>query len=1613
MKEKFGSAVGSMAKRIVYLDTEINREGQVCDIGAVDDRNAVFHSPDRTALLSYLEGADILCGHNLIHHDLVHLGLGDRFICLDTLYLSPLLFPRRPYHALLKDDKLQVEEINNPVNDAMKARDLFLDEVRAYRQLPEIQRSIYAALLRNQIEFRGFFGLLEKETDRPSLVSDIRDAYQGSLCENAPLQDLIRETPVELAYALALIATEDPSSVPPHWVLFAYPRVESVLQKLRSRPCGQCAYCRTYLSPKAQLRHFFGYQEFRTFEGEPLQQKAVEAAASGESLLAVFPTGGGKSITFQLPALMEAQAVHGLTVVISPLQALMKDQVDQLRERGINSAVTINSSLDPVELAEAIRQVEDGSASLLYISPEKLRNFTTERLLLGRQVVRFVIDEAHCFSAWGQDFRVEYLYIAEFIREYQDKKHLKDAIPVSCFTATAKQKVISDICEYFRKELSLHLSLFTTQAERKNLHYAVRKLENPEEKYALLRAELLRHDCPAIVYTSTTRRTEQLASRLSQDGIDALPYHGKMESRQKNRNQEAFLSGEVRVMVATSAFGMGVDKPDIGLVIHYDISDSLENYVQEAGRAGRDPSLQADCYVLFCTQDLDAHFLRLNQTKLTMNQIQQIWKAVKDLTRERKSISVSPLELARAAGWSEMQDMETRVRAAVNALEVSGYLRRGKNMPHVYGTGLRVSSMQEASERISASARLGEEEKGHARRIMSALIGKRSRARAGGDAESRVDYLAEHLGLTRRQVVDIVNMLRQEGMIADSKDMTAFIASPESERNALRQLEELSLLELMILSKVPEEGVTVNLKQWNEEAQQQGLRGSSMRSIRRLLAFMAARNLMDVQEDAGNRLCSIVPRTDMGTILQRQSRRTGLCRFIINALYQSLAGTQENQAEVQFSLVGLYEAFCEQMPLDMRGQKTELKDVEEAILFLSRMGILSMEGGFLIQYNTLQLERLRMDNRVRYKQEDYRQLNEHYSQKAQQIHIVEEYASLMVRDLDQALVFVRDYFAMPYRGFVEKYFSGEREEEIKRTLTREKFDRLFGMLSPCQMEIIRDKTSPVIVVAAGPGSGKTTLLAHKLASLLLLEEVRHEQLLMLTFSRAAATAFKKKLLELIGGSANFVEIKTFHSYAFDLLGRMGTLETSDTVVREAAALLREGGAERDRTAKACLVIDEAQDMDEDEFSLVQAIMECNEGMRVLAVGDDDQNIYAFRGSDSAYMKRLLQVSGSRLYEMTDNFRSAAPVVAAAEQFVRTLPSRMKHLPLRAAREGEGKVLLTVHPGEWFEEALIAEIASNQAEGQTAVLTSTNEEALTVLGLLQLAGIRARLIQSMDGFRLGDLAEVRFFLSRLDALCPGAVLAVDVWERCVRELRERFARSLCLPNCLRMLSDFRETRRAMYRSDFEEFLSESRFEDFDESGQDAVIVTTVHKAKGREFDRVLLMQKTPVRTAEEKRRLYVGMTRARSALSLHVRRGAASFPGLVPVLDEKRYGEPVHLCLELSHRDVVLDFFRGETGPMPRVQSGTMLEIRDGYGLADGRRVLKLSRRACQQLEGLRMRGIEIASARVRFAVLWHPKEEEACWALLPTLLLERQEAVPPGTAEKRQGGGPEKMTNRL
>ena len=327
------------------------------------------------------------------------------------------------------------------------------------------------------------------------------------------------------------------------------------------------------------LKQYWGYDSFRD-----LQEEIITSIGEGKDTLGLMPTGGGKSITFQVPALAQS----GLCIVITPLIALMKDQVQNLRKRGIK-ALAIYSGMTRQEIVTALENCIFGDYKFLYISPERLDTEIFRIKLRSMKVSMITVDESHCISQWGYDFRPAYLNIAE-IRE------LLPGVPVLALTATATPEVVKDIQSRlnFREE-----NVFRMSFERKNLAYIVRKTDN---KTGELLHILKRIDGSAIIYVRNRRRTKEITELLMQEGITADFYHAGLDNAVKDLRQKRWQNGEIRVMVATNAFGMGIDKPDVRIVLHIDLPDSPEAYFQEAGRAGRD-GLKAYAVILYAKSD--------------------------------------------------------------------------------------------------------------------------------------------------------------------------------------------------------------------------------------------------------------------------------------------------------------------------------------------------------------------------------------------------------------------------------------------------------------------------------------------------------------------------------------------------------------------------------------------------------------------------------------------------------------------------------------------------------------------------------------------------------------------------------------------------------------------------------------------------------------------------------------------------------------------------------------------------------------------------------------------------------------------------------------------------
>ena len=821
--------------RCLSLDLEVGRQdGRIGAIGAVraDTSERLMHSGGGLAeallkLDELADGASFVLGHNLIAFDLPHLAAAKpelrllRLPAVDTLRLSPLAFPRHPYHHLVKhyqDGGLKRGRVNDPELDARLALEVFGDQQRALKRAPPDLLAAWHWLCTPKPEgadraLNEFFGEI-RQSSRPSereALAAISRRLEGAACTTYGREILAkpRECGWPLAYALAWLSVAGGNSVMPPWVRHQFPEAGHLVRRLRDLACADpgCAWCRERHDARKELKRWFGFDEFRSVpvddDGCPMQQAIVEAAMAGKHVLGILPTGTGKSLCYQIPALSRYDKTGALTVVISPLVALMADQVAGLEARGIGCCVTINGLLSMPERADALDRVRLGDAGIILISPEQLRARSLRRVLNQREIGAWVLDEAHCLSRWGHDFRPDYRYVGRFIRE----KAGDGAVPpVLCLTATAKPDVVEDIARHFRDRLGIELTVFDGGTERTNLAFEVIPTSGGE-KFAHIHQILMSHLPPetpggAIVYCATRNQSEEVAEYLQLKEVAADHFHAGLPPETKKNVQRRFIGGELRAIAATNAFGMGIDKPDVRLVIHADIPGSLENYLQEAGRAGRDRET-ARCVLLYAADDVERQFGMSARSRLTREEIHGILRALRNLNRKKRFDGDVVATAGEILGEDEEKAFErdsatddTRVRTAVAWLEEAELLKREENFVQIFPSSLRVDSAEEARKRLAGAA-ITETYRGQLQRIAETLI------EAGADEGVTTDELMGVSGLGSEGVRAALYDLERLGIASNDTVLTAFVHAGVK-RASLKRLEEAAALETALIAHMRE-----------------------------------------------------------------------------------------------------------------------------------------------------------------------------------------------------------------------------------------------------------------------------------------------------------------------------------------------------------------------------------------------------------------------------------------------------------------------------------------------------------------------------------------------------------------------------------------------------------------------------------------------------------------------------------------------------------------------------------------------------------------------------------------------------------------------------------------
>ena len=1554
---------GTFAPRCLSLDLEVGvRDRRIRAFAALrpdtGDR-LVFPGGDVAAALKKLdalaEGAAFLLGHNLIAFDLPHLKAVKpdlRLVGLpavDTLRLNPLAFPRNPYHQLVKhyqDGQLKHGRVNDPELDARLTLELFRDQWRALeraaRQSPYLVAAWHWLTTREgeRSGFNTFFSSLRGAL-RPS-DARAREAIRVRLAEAACRthgHEIVADPGRHgwaLAYALAWLSVSGGNSVMPPWVRHEFPEAGRIVRALRDTACTDpgCGWCRERHDARKELTRWFGFEDFRPepFEPDtrrPLQRSIVEAAMAGKHVLGILPTGTGKSLCYQIPALSRYDKTGALTVVISPLVALMADQVAGLEARGIVACVAINGLLSLPERADALDRVRLGDAGILIISPEQLRNRSLRRVLDQREIGAWVLDEAHCLSKWGHDFRPDYRYVGRFIREKAGEEPIP---PVLCLTATAKPDVVADIASHFRDELGIEITIFDGGTRRTNLEFVVVPTTGGEKLADLhqIIESNLPPDVPggAIVYCATRRRTEEVAEFLQEKGVSADYFHAGLPPESRKSVQQRFIEGELRAIAATNAFGMGIDKPDVRLVVHADIPGSLENYLQEAGRAGRDREA-ARCVLLYTQDDVERQFGMSARSRLTRREIHGVLRALRNLDRKKRLGGEVVATAGEILGEDDEDAFErdsatddTRVRTAIAWLEEAVLLTREENRTQVFPSSLRVGSVQEARARLERKD-MTDLYRGQLLSIAEALID------ADPDEGISTDELMGITGLTSERVRGALYDLERLGIASNDTALTAFVHAG-IERSSRRRLEEADGLEAALIEHLrtaaPDCGKgdssLLHLRVASQALRDSGEVDPLPERLWRILRSISFDGRGEGTGGGSLRVRKTDAETVQVTLLREWSaleetasrRREDAHRLLEHLLACLPPGSRGTDLLAETTLGRLLEALEADLVPKSRAKHPE-KLMERALLWLHEQEVIRLHKGLAVFRPAMTIKLEQETPRRGFAATDFQPLKLHYRGQVTQIHVMVEYARRGLEAMADALHLAMDYFSLGQGAFLRRWLP-DRDKEIERQTTPESWRAIVESLNnPAQQRIVADDREQTnVLVLAGPGSGKTRVLVHRIAYLVRARRENPRGILALAYNRHAAVEIRRRLADLIGDDARGVTVLTCHGLAMRLAGASfsGRAERPDgeafqEVMRQAVALLRgeglppeEADEQRDRLLAGFrwILVDEYQDIDSDQYALISALAgrtleDGDRKLTLFAVGDDDQNIYAFNGASVEFIRRFEADYGPKPEFLTANYRSTRHIIEAANALIEPARDRMKTGdPIRIDR-ARAK---SPPGGDW--RAL-----DPVAQGRVQILPARSDpiaQAREVMAeLLRLAELEP----GWDWSKCAVIAREWKYLEPVRAFCEARRIPAQMGnEEIPRFWRLRETRALV--EWLRgresrlvagtVLRDWLDKRP---RGPWIELLREAVDEHALETGggaevpvdhfvewlaewgrevrrrQRGLLLLTAHGAKGLEFDHVAVLDGGWDRAGEgedpdaPRRLYYVAMTRARQTLAL--------------------------------------------------------------------------------------------------------------------------------------------------
>lgn len=1560
----------------LLLDIEINEKNVIYAVGAVFQDHRLHFASGKTISKTQLAeidalaaGAQYILGHNLLAHDVPRLQDFDPGLqllkkpAIDTLYLSPLAFPENPYHRLVKDYQLVRDSINDPAQDAELAGKVFSEQWDEFHKQSENGSDapmLYRSFLRQDSDLAGTSDALGAMGIPLLEGDDLYEAFSwfakryACMAAVERMMDLLYDNSIahsSLAYLCAWLTVAGGNSVLPPWVRHRFPEVSNLLYQLREVDCGlaNCEYCQTHHNPRHFLQSFFGFEEFReqpaTVDGKSLQEEIVSTGHQNHTLFATLPTGAGKSLCYLLPALMRYQRRNMLTIVISPLQALMKDQVDNFsKQTGTKIAAALYGMLTMPERGEVQDSIRLGDIGVLYVSPEQLRNRSFFQTVQQREIGAWVFDEAHCLSKWGHDFRPDYLYSIRFIREFALKG--KTAIPpVQCFTATAKKDVKSEIIDLIQSELGLRVIEFEGGHERTNLQYEVWPVDRYEKNQVILELLKARYhgDGSIVIYCATRKNTEKLADFLQNNGYSVEAFHAGLDPSLKKRIQESFINGSIPIICATNAFGMGIDKEDVRLVIHADIPGSLENYLQEAGRAGRDRRM-AECILVFSEHDIEGQFRLSSLSRLTKREIAQILRGLRYAAKGEEEVVLTAGELLRQEivdiDPDETPDADTRVRTAVAWLERAGFLERNENNTKVFQGKPLVRNLQEAEEKI-AGLNLSARQQKRWLAILQALMEKRASQGFSADELAGISAFAstqedsENETETQR-VLKTLNDMAEQGLLTKEMTLTAYVRykvtnSAEKKLGIICTLERdlLKFLEETAPEASVDDPLHLDLRQVNQRMVDQG-HEYSLPDILKLILYGLSRDGKGLAgqrgsvtiKSRGNNQFTLYLHRNWESLAKTVKVRQLAATAALSSIISTILPTESKNAslKVEFTLEQVMESLKNDLML-LPQLKNPLAAAERALTFMHEQGIIDLQQGLAVFRQSMTI-RLNTESRGRrYTENDFFPLGTHYSERNFQIHVMNEYARQALDKLGAAMRLVGSYFNDEKEDFIKRYFPGKKKM-LERATSEQSYTRIVDDLkNVSQQRIVSSELERNMLVLAGPGAGKTRVVTHRVAFLLRVLRVNPRAILVLCFNRSAVMSLRKRLRELVGEDMNGVTTLTFHGLALRLTGRSlavaehlqeGNQIDFSSIITDAIKLLK--GDERialnDSSARESLagrfshiLVDEYQDIDEEQYELVSLLAgkaeeENDQKLTILAVGDDDQNIYRFRGANVQFIRKFKDDYEADIHYLVENYRSTDHIISAANSLIRNNSDRMKtEHPIQVNKSrsslpkgGNWEPKDTISRGrvQKFEistpmvqaQSVLEEIQRLQSIGSSfsidgcAVLSREWRDLDAVRSVFEEAGVPVSLNWGRkDSFpKLSRIREHSIILEHLKKERLGMVQGSSLFSLLPDKSRED---NIWQANIRKLITEWiEETHDAPQPASLvEDYLYEALSDQGRASSLgNGVFLSTVHSVKGLEFDHVFILannwgEKEGEEMEEDRRLYYVAMSRARETLHL--------------------------------------------------------------------------------------------------------------------------------------------------